>query len=90
MDTNFQMLKKLNKEWDSKKHTMGIVSMNEIYQINEMLCLDQMDILQLRNLRDFIVLFFSRDEDANIDTMDKVSAFTAVIDNKIWNKGGEV
>ena len=90
MDTNFQMLRKLNYEWDSHKHRTGIVSMDEIYKINEILCLDDMDILQLRNLRDFIVLFFTRDQDADIATMDKVSAYVSVIDNKIWNKGGEV
>lgn len=90
MKTNFQMLRELNKEYDAMPHVRGIVSMKEIYLINEKLCLDKMDILGLRNLRDFIVLFFDRDDEIDFDKMDKVSAFVAVIDNKIFNMGGEV
>lgn len=90
MKTNFQMIRELNKEYDSMPHIRGIVSMKEIYLINEKLCLDEMDILGLRNIRDFIVLFFDRDDKIDFDRMDKVSAFVSVIDNKIFNMGGEV
>ena len=90
MDTNFLMLKRLDTDWRASKHSHGVVGMSEIYLINKMLCLDEMDILQLRNLRDFIVLYFSSREDTNIEAMDEMSAFVSVIDNKIWNKGGEV
>ena len=91
MKTNFQMVKELNKKYDEMDHTNGIVTMKEIYLINEVLCLDEMDELQLRNLRDFIVLFFSRETNEDrFEKMDKVSAFTCVIDNKLVNKGCEV
>lgn len=90
MDTNFQMVKKLDSDWRATPHTNGVVTMSEIYLINKLLCLDEMDILQLRNLRDFIVLYFSSKEGVNLETMDEMSAFVSVIDNKIWNKGGEV
>ena len=93
MKTNFQMIRELNKEYDSMPHIRGIVSMKEIYLINEKLCLGEMDILELRSLRDFIVLFFDRekrDGESDFDRMDKVSAFVSVIDNKIFNIGGEV
>lgn len=90
MDTNFQMVKRLDTDWRATSHTNGVVTMSEIYLINKLLCLDEMDILQLRNLRDFIVLYFSSKKDTNLETMDEMSAFVSVIDNKIWNKGGEV
>lgn len=65
--------------------------MPEIYHINKTLCLDEMDVLQLRNLRDMVVMYYTiREKYMNIDTMDKTSAITAVIDNKIFNLGAEV
>ena len=90
MDTNYQMLLQLNKEYDALEHTRGIVSMKEIYLINEKLHLDEMSILDLRNLRDFIVLFFTMKDDVDMEVMDKMSAYVSVIDNKIFNLGGEV
>ena len=76
----------------------GIVSMKEIYLINEKLCLDEMDELQLRNLRDFTVMYFGNKADkAELESfeecmkvMDKMSAITSVIDNKLWNIGAEI
>lgn len=89
MDTNYQMLLKLNEEYDALEHTRGIVTMKEIYLINEKLHLDEMSILDLRNLRDFIVCHFST-QDKEFKELDKMSAYVAVIDNKIFNLGGEV
>lgn len=89
MKTNFQMLRELNKEYTPKRR--GIVTMTEIYQINKALCLDEMDELQLRNLRDFTVMFYHTCDDVfDFEKMDKMSAITSVIDNKLWNIGAEV
>ena len=97
MTTNFQMIKELDGKYTPEKR--GVVRMKEIYLINEVLCLDEMDILQLRNLRDFVVMYFGKQADqyeAEHDTtamfaaMDKMSAITAVIDTKLVNKGAEV
>lgn len=57
MNTNFQMIRELEKVYNPKQK--GIVEMDEIYLINKTLCLDEMDMLQLRNLRDFTVLYFN-------------------------------
>ena len=88
MKTNFQMVMSLEEKYNALDHTRGVVTMKEIYLINSELCLDNMDELQLRNLRDFIVLFYSSED--SMDNMDKVSAFTCVIDNKLFRKGYEV
>ena len=88
--TNYQMLVELDKEYTPEQR--GIVSMNEIYLINEKLCLDDMDVIQLRNMRDFAVMWYGQkfDETNEMIHMDKMSAIVSVIDNKIFNKGGEV
>ena len=92
MKTNFQMLRELNGEYTPKER--GVVTMTEIYQINKALCLDSMDELQLRNLRDMAVMFYHSDDNEDIkvvmEKMDKMSAITAVIDQKLWNIGAAV
>lgn len=90
MKTNFQMIIELNEVYAPEKH--GIVSMKEIYLINEKLHLDEMDILQLRNLRDFTVMYFTLNmgDQYDRDLNDKMSAIVSVIDSKLWNKGAEV
>jgi len=85
MKTNFQMIMSLEEKYNAMNHTRGVVTMKEIYLINSELCLDEMDELQLRNLRDFVVLAIS-----GKDAMNKISAYTSVIDNKLFNKGYEV
>lgn len=91
--TNFQMLRELMTKYEPE--TRGIVSMNEIYLINDELKLDGRDILSLRNLRDFVVVYLNSiiDESKFAEMMkmsDKISAITCVIDQKIFNLGGEV
>lgn len=68
----------------------GIVCMSEIYLINEKLCLDKMNELQLRNLRDFVVIYYDMlykesEEDGQRDYtyIDKMSAVTCVIDDRL-------
>ena len=88
MKTNFQMIRELNKIYNPKEK--GIVLNEEIILIKKTLHLEEMDILQLRNLRDFVVLYLSNFENEKISLTDKISAITAVIDNEIFSKGGEV
>lgn len=97
MRTNYQMMNELNNEYTPKQR--GIVSMSEIYKINEALELDKRDVLDLRNLRDFAVYYWStiinalmevKDTENALAIMDKQSAILTVIDQKIANKGGEI
>ena len=97
MRTNYQMMNELNNEYTPKHR--GIVSMSEIYKINEALELDKRDVLDLRNLRDYVCLYYyikgdTLNDENRIEEMlvefDKCSAVTAVIDQKIANKGGEI
>lgn len=86
MNTNFQMLKELLDVY--KPEQRGFSSKYETYLIKHTLCIDEMDILQLRNLRDFTVLFMSRSE--KMEDWDRMSAITCCIDSKIMSLGGEV
>jgi hypothetical protein len=94
MKTNYQLVRSLYYKF--KPVTRGILSGEEVSIIREDLCLRDMDVLQLRNLRDFTVLFFSVQMDKSNDVemvmsnSDKLSGICAVIDDEIVKKGGEV
>ena len=90
MKTNFQMIRDLN---GFQPETRGMISGEEMEFISRTLCLDERDELSLRNLRDFVVLYFSRDMDdvqEQVDQMDKMSAIAGVIDNTLFRMGLEV
>lgn len=88
--TNYQDMKKLMEVYHPE--VRGFISNKEETLIAHTLHLDQRDILNLRNLRDFVVLFLSNcnKEELEIENMDKMSAITCVIDQKIWNLDGEI
>lgn len=86
MRTNFQMVKELNQKYHPEAE--GFVSGKEQKLIRETLCLTEMDVLALRNLRDFTVMFFSKSKETNAN--DKMSAIVYIIDTEILNRGGEV
>ena len=94
MDTNYNMLKKLLEDFKPKEQC--ILSGKEKSKIENTLCLEQMDLIQLHNIRDFTVTFIAgkiRDEQNvknTIDQMDILSGITAVIDEKIYTLGGEI
>lgn len=78
--------------------TKRVVNIKEIHLINEKLCLDNMDELQLQNLRDMVVMWYSSKIDSfddfnlKLDIMDKLSAITNVIDlviQNFWRKNNE-
>ena len=91
-NTNFQNLKTLLEKY--KPESKGIVTGAEQHLIEDTLEIKSMEFLELRNLRDFVVLYLSRqsayaDGPAMLDITDKTSAITAVIDQAIVGKGGE-
>lgn len=86
MNTNFQMLKELLENYHPD--TRGIVSLYEMDMIEETLHLNEMNVLQLRNLRDFVVLHLGRSE--KMEDWDRMSAITTVIDIRISELGGEI
>lgn len=89
MKTNHLMLTELLNEYHPAER--GIISAEEMNLIVNTLCLDEMDILQLRNLRDFTVLFLTKNStDTSWEDWDRMSAITCAIDHYIFKLGGEV
>jgi anti-sigma factor RsiW len=94
MDTNFQMLKALMEEYTPEER--GFASGKEIQLIKAKLHLEEMDVLQLRILRDFTVMFLGdrtdrqKDFDGHMVDWDRMSAITHVIDTILVSKGQEV
>ena len=86
MKTNFLMLKELLEAYHPKER--GFVSYEERRLIEKTLHLNEMDILALRNLRDFVVAHMSRYDD--MENWDRMSAITYVIDMEISYQGGIV
>lgn len=83
MNTNFQMLKDLLNVYHPAER--GIASAEEVDLIIRKLHVKEMDVLQLCNLRDFVVLFLSHKD--TMEAWDQMSAITTVIDNHISNIG---
>ena len=88
MKTNFQMLKELLEKYHPQ--TRGFISVEESKLIKETLHLAEMDILALRNLRDFTVAFIGNKDNDTIEDWDRMSAICTIIDNEIFKQGGEV
>ena len=90
LQTNFYSLKELLTLYTPEKR--GFVTAAEEKLIKTQLEIDRRDIMDLRNLRDFVVLYlssrYSRTEE-QID-LDRMSAITAIIDYQIVRLGGEV
>lgn len=86
MKTNFLMLKDLLKIYHPTER--GIITYVEGELIRNALHLKEMDILALRNLRDFVVAHMSRYDD--MENWDRMSAITHVIDMEISYQGGIV
>lgn len=86
MKTNHLMLRDLLEVYHPEKR--GIVNADESMLIKNTLCLDEMDILALRNLRDFTVASMSHSD--TMEDWGKMNAITYVIDTHIVVRGGEV
>lgn len=79
MDTNFHMLRELLAKYHPEQRS--IVTLAEINLIKDTLHIGEMDVLQLRNLRDFTVVHLGRSE--KMEDWDRMSAITHVIDMRI-------
>ena len=92
--TNFQMMRELLATYGKMNHEFGWCSEEEVKLIRETLKLkERLDIIELRNLRDFVVLLMDNLRDETEDKFritDEASAITHVIDCEIYNRGGEV
>lgn len=86
MKTNHLMLRDLLEVYHPEKR--GIVNADESMLIIKTLCLGEMDILALRNLRDYTVASMCRSD--AMEDWDRMSAITYVIDTHIVVRGGEV
>ena len=86
MKTNHLMLQELLKIYHPK--TKGLICGEEHELVSRTLCLKEMDILQLRNLRDYTVASMSHSE--KMEDWDRMSAITYCIDWQICEIGGEV
>ena len=86
MKTNYQMLRDLLEKYHPEQR--GVMSRAENVLIKETLHIDEMDILQLRNLRDFTVEYMGKYK--KMDDWDRMSAVTYAIDLRIVELGGEV
>lgn len=86
MKTNHLMLRELLESYHPKER--GFLSREEYELINEILCLNEMNIIALRNLRDYTVVSMARSE--KMEDLDRMSAITHCIDLKIIELGGEV
>lgn len=85
-ETNFTMIRKLLEVYEPKER--GFVAEDEMQLINETLQLKDRTIIDLRNLRDFVVAHMSRSE--KLEDWDKMSAITYCIDHQLVMKGAEV
>lgn len=86
MKTNFQMLKELLEKYHPAQR--GIMNYEEKLLVQEALHIGEMDVLQLRNLRDFAVLYLGKSE--KMEDWDIMSAITYCIDSAIIELGGEI
>lgn len=86
MKTNSLMLKELLKTYEPKQEMFS--TPEEVKLIEETLCIKKMDILALRNLRDYVVVRLCGQ--GNMKDWDKMSAITHIIDCQIIKLGGEV
>ena len=86
MNTNFQMLRELLEKYHPEQR--GIMNYEEKLLIQDVLHIGEMDVLQLRNLRDFVVLYLGKPD--NTEDWDRMSAITYCIDCAIIELGGEV
>ena len=86
MNTNFIMLRELLEKYRPAQR--GMISSCEYELVTKTLCINEMDILQLRNLRDFTVSHMDMSE--KMEDWDRMSAITYVIDSRLVELGAEV
>ena len=90
LQTNFCSLKELLTLYIPEKRRF--VTAAEEKLIKTQLEIDRRDIMDLRNLRDFVVLYlsFRNNKAEELIDLDRMSAITAIIDCQIAKLGGEI
>ena len=86
MQTNFHMLRELLEKYHPEQR--GMINWSEYKLIRDTLCIGKMNVLQLRNLRDFTVAHMGKSED--MEDWDRMSAIVYCIDSKLIELGEEV
>lgn len=90
MESNFQMLRKFKYE---PEHT-GWCNKDEVKMIENHFKIQERSNVELQNLRDFVVMFYSRqidrDDENYMKLSDTMSAITGVIDHHKFHRGMEV
>ena len=92
MKSNYQMLVEI-KDWKPQEHM--IISEDEANFIISHFKIKERSDIELQNLRDFVVLYYSTqvkktDSVVYMDEMDKMSAITYIIDDEKYHRGMEV
>lgn len=87
--TNFQMLQEFK---DFKPAVFGFLSEEECDKIRKHFMIPQRSDIELQNLRDFIVMFYTREAPDSrksefMTQMDIMSGLTSVIDNEKFDRG---
>ena len=83
--TNFTMLREFS---DFKPRSFGFLDGNEVERIRNQFQIAERSDLDLQNLRDFVVLYYSKKRD--IENADIMSGIVGVIDQEKVNRGLEV
>lgn len=89
--TNYHALQTLLEQYTPERS--GFVSAAQLKMIKKELEIENRDVMSLRNLRDFVVLYcsmLSLNREDKLLNMDRISAITAVIDSQIVKLGGKV
>ena len=87
------------RSFEFNPKNMGVCTGEEVRQIEDHFCLEERSDVELQNLRDFVVMYYSErterarkeDDDKNyLKLWDTMSAITGVIDQHKWKRGMEV
>ena len=86
--TNYHMLREL----DFKPEAHGILTGDEVRLLREHFQISERSDIELQNLRDFVVLYYSgkMKDEFDMDMEDLMSGIVGVIDSEKWNRGMEV
>lgn len=92
MKSNYQMLLAFK---DFKPENRGFINVKEAKQITEHFHIEERSDVELQNLRDFVVMYYTmkldrKDTDNYLTQMDIMSAVTYVIDEAKVSRGLEV
>ena len=86
MKSNYQMLLGI-KDWKPQRHM--IISEEEAQYIVSHFQIKERSDIELQNLRDFVVMYYSTQE-RTFDEMDKMSAIVHMIDEEKMSRKMEV